>query len=248
MKQWIASEAKAFLQSISTEYVTRLMVRLQVQPEDEVLDIGCGPGTLTLPLAKIAKTVTAVDTSSGMLQTLKKEAENNGLQNITYVNKFWRDAEVGVDIADRYHVVIASNSINLLGAKETSIERKQVDWDLYDAITKMNALGGKNYATMPLLDHKITDIYERLGRQYAGFPDHIVVHNVLFQMGVQVGVDYFVIRDNRVHHTRTLSERVAWILSLDDAQRNQLEAIVKSRVHDVPDRKTQVWSLLQWTA
>ncbi|MDQ1279252.1 MAG: hypothetical protein QG670_512 [Thermoproteota archaeon] len=247
MKQWSTLEAKDFLQSISSQYISTLTDILQVKPEDNILDIGCGPGTMAVPLARIAKSVTAIDTSVGMLETLKEEAEKNGLRNINCVNKFWRDVEVGIDITDTYDVVIASNSINLLGAKEAGADRKQLDWDLSDAIAKINTLKGKNCATMPLLEHKINDVYELLGRQYSGFPDHIIVHNVLFQMGLKVGVDYFVIQDNKVHQNRLLSERVSWILNLNNTQRNHLEDTIQRRVK-VSDRRLQVWSLIQWIA
>ena len=38
-----------------------------IKPDFEVLDIGTGPGTLAIPLAKVVKNVTALDPSKGMI-------------------------------------------------------------------------------------------------------------------------------------------------------------------------------------
>ena len=46
-------------------------------PYDSVLDVGCGPGRITVPMASRAKRVTALDSSSKMLEycmkTLKRQ-------------------------------------------------------------------------------------------------------------------------------------------------------------------------------
>ncbi len=48
----------------------------------EVLDIGCGPGTLTLLAARSAARVTAIDFSPGMLEQLAARAIREGVQNV----------------------------------------------------------------------------------------------------------------------------------------------------------------------
>lgn len=56
-----------------------------------VLDIGCGPGNYTLSLAKKAANVWALDPAVSMLDILKERAENEGIDNITYVNLPWEE-------------------------------------------------------------------------------------------------------------------------------------------------------------
>ena len=51
-------------------------------PSHEVLDIGCGPGTLTLLAARHAARVTAIDFSPGMLEQLAARAIREGVQNV----------------------------------------------------------------------------------------------------------------------------------------------------------------------
>src|SRR5699024_52095 len=59
---------------------------LKVTPADTVADLGAGPGMFTIPLAKLSKKVFAVDVEPEMLERLKKNAENENIENITYVN------------------------------------------------------------------------------------------------------------------------------------------------------------------
>ena len=56
-----------------------------------VLDLGCGSGAYSIRLAKKAKILTALDISDGMLENLKKSAEENGIKNIEYINADWSE-------------------------------------------------------------------------------------------------------------------------------------------------------------
>ena len=58
------------------------ILRGLVAEGDHALDLGCGPGFFTLPMAEMvggAGTVTAVDLQAEMLEMLKKRAERRGL-------------------------------------------------------------------------------------------------------------------------------------------------------------------------
>ncbi|WP_420208765.1 class I SAM-dependent methyltransferase [Candidatus Electronema sp. JC] len=59
-----------------------------------VLDIGCGTGIYTLPLAKRAARVTGLDLSEGMLLRLEAERQQHGLENVTTVQGPWSDEAV----------------------------------------------------------------------------------------------------------------------------------------------------------
>jgi 2-polyprenyl-3-methyl-5-hydroxy-6-metoxy-1,4-benzoquinol methylase len=54
-------------------------------PLISALDFGCGAGRLTLPLARRAETVTATDIAPTMLAHTRRNAEEAGLGNITYL-------------------------------------------------------------------------------------------------------------------------------------------------------------------
>jgi SAM-dependent methyltransferase len=73
-----------------------------------VLDIGCGPGTLSLPLARAGAQVTSLDISAGMLARLKETADNEGL-SIRPVECSWWNADIDkLGLRGRFDLVISS--------------------------------------------------------------------------------------------------------------------------------------------
>lgn len=60
-------------------------------PDRLVLDVGCGPGTLSLPLAQAGCRVTALDYSPAMLARLEQEARILGPSQLRTVCASWHD-------------------------------------------------------------------------------------------------------------------------------------------------------------
>ena len=60
----------------------------------EILDIGCGTGIYTLPLAREALKVTGVDLSKTMLDHFREEAERQGLFNWDVIEASWDSLDV----------------------------------------------------------------------------------------------------------------------------------------------------------
>lgn len=73
-----------------------------------VLDIGCGPGPLSLPLARAGAEVTALDISSGMLKRLKEKAAGEGLSIRTVEGSWWTADIDELGFRDNFDLVIAS--------------------------------------------------------------------------------------------------------------------------------------------
>lgn len=66
-----------------------IIQHLDIKPGMRILDIGCGPGRLTIPLAKaVGQTglVVALDIQQAMLNKVRDKANKAGLSNIKYVN------------------------------------------------------------------------------------------------------------------------------------------------------------------
>ncbi|HEV2364943.1 MAG TPA: methyltransferase domain-containing protein [Caulobacteraceae bacterium] len=61
-------------------------------PGHRVLDLGCGPGTLSAPLARWAGEVVAVDPDSGMLAQARRDARAAGANNLRFVQARAEDA------------------------------------------------------------------------------------------------------------------------------------------------------------
>lgn len=66
---------------------SNIVEKFHLDGKGKLLDIGCGPGVLTVPLSKYFEEVVAVDIDPGMIQAGKKSAKEAGAQNIKWINK-----------------------------------------------------------------------------------------------------------------------------------------------------------------
>jgi SAM-dependent methyltransferase len=93
---------------------------------DTVLDVGCGPGRISVPMALRAKSVTSLDASDKMLEHCRKNALEAGVSNLTAVKMNWEDAVLGENL-EQHDIVIASRSPGMADLKKTvTFARKYV--------------------------------------------------------------------------------------------------------------------------
>jgi predicted TPR repeat methyltransferase len=158
------------------DYISKMLDRIQVKPDWMVLDIGCGPGTLTIPLARKVKSITALDISSEMLKRLRINAERLGLDNISYLNSSWQEAFAGGQL-DKHDVVVASRSL--------------MSGNMKEALSHIIALTGRAaYLTFPIVHLPFDwEVYKAIGRGNKKHPPYIYIMNMLFQMGIDANVE-----------------------------------------------------------
>lgn len=78
-----------------------------VTNKDTVLDIGAGTGCLTIPLAKIARKVVALEPSREALTYLERKALKNKLTNIEFIKSKWEKiGHIGT-----FDIVLCSHTI-----------------------------------------------------------------------------------------------------------------------------------------
>jgi len=80
--EWVRASGYAYGKRV-VEFLRGEMLK----PEFEVLDIGAGPGSISIPLAEAVKRVVAVEPSSEMVKHLIKDAAEKGLRNVEVINK-----------------------------------------------------------------------------------------------------------------------------------------------------------------
>ena len=94
--------------------------------DDTVLDIGCGPGRITVPMAKRVKKVTSIDTSENMMTYCRQNAQEANVSNVNIRNLDWTKAELGKDL-EQHDIVIACRSVGMRDfAKLNAFARKYV--------------------------------------------------------------------------------------------------------------------------
>jgi len=74
-----------FLENPATSEM--IVNRCRVMPEDVILEIGAGLGALTIPVARIAKKVYAVEKDHKIISLLKTELTSNSLFNVIIIEK-----------------------------------------------------------------------------------------------------------------------------------------------------------------
>lgn len=62
--------------------IDAVVAEARVEPGMTVLDMGCGSGQLTIPLARVAAEVIAVDLSPSMIELLRRNLERERVQNV----------------------------------------------------------------------------------------------------------------------------------------------------------------------
>lgn len=65
------------------QYCQKAIELAGVEPGDKVIDVACGPGTMSLLLQDSVQDIQAIDFSQGMLDWFNREIEKQGIANIT---------------------------------------------------------------------------------------------------------------------------------------------------------------------
>ncbi|GIK36877.1 MAG: fibrillarin-like rRNA methylase [Chloroflexota bacterium] len=108
---WLVELDNPFFKNYSA---TTIIQHLALEPGMKVLDCGCGPGRLTIPVAKEigpAGQVTAFDIQPGMLQRVRDKAQAEQLDNIQFVQGGAGEGKLGRNHYDRALLVTVLGEI-----------------------------------------------------------------------------------------------------------------------------------------
>ena len=160
-------------------YAERQLATMAISPGATVLDIGAGPGTLAVPLARRGCRVTAVEPSAPMRQALHEHALHEGV-TVAIIEEPWETVNPTA-FTGPFDVVIASYSLMMV--------------DLRAALAKMHAVcHGRVHLFWPLTPPGGREIERSLwpaihGADYPPEPMADCVWNVLFQMGIMASLE-----------------------------------------------------------
>lgn len=94
---------------LAGEITDTIQQKLQLSPEWDALDFGCGTGLVTLQLAPALRSITGLDSSSGMLGRLNEKITQAGSSN---VRTELCDLAAGEQPAGKYHLVTSSMTLH----------------------------------------------------------------------------------------------------------------------------------------
>lgn len=185
---------------VGSDYVREFVDRLSLDTGMTVLDVGAGPGSLAIPVARQVKGVTAVDFAPEMLAILRQRASEEDIGNITTIDGAWEDDWQALGIVP-HDLVIASRSMS-------------VD-DLQGALQKLQTFARQRVVIGDRVGSGPFDpaLFAAIGREFKPGPDYIYTINILYQMGIHAQVDFIDLSPGRTYNSRQETiDSCSWML------------------------------------
>ncbi len=88
-------------EGMNRKMLQRVKDLLDIQPDDHILDLFCGLGNFTVPLARHVAAVTGVEGDAGLIRRARKNAEINALDNVDFHVADLRQDHSGADWMQR---------------------------------------------------------------------------------------------------------------------------------------------------
>lgn len=217
-------------------YVTAFIGKMDLGGATTLLDVGCGPGTICLPLAAKMREVYALDYSPGMLDALSERARRENASHVNTILKSWTDDWSDVPQCD---IAVASRA--------TMVE------DIEEALLKISGKAKKAvYATFTVDKHFIDPaVAECLNRTTVGFPNYLYAVNVLSRMGYLPRVDYIstVMHKKPPNGFDAFMKNVLWSVGeVDEEETARLKNYYDRYLDDgqPPPPFMKTWAFVSW--
>lgn len=153
------------------------VMRPKIRDAVSILDVGSGCGTLTIPLARGGKDVTALDPSEHMLKMLKKSIQGKQLQGkIKMIHGAWGEKKI-----NKHDVVLCANVPELLK-------------DSKDFLIKADSLARKYVFLITSADPHADKFYYKelypliFNREFYPRTDYLSTYNNLHSLGIFANV------------------------------------------------------------
>ena len=232
---WDEKSSDMAQSTINSPYVNDFISRMNITGDEVILDIGCGPGALSIPLAKRVKEVIAIDFSAQMLAELEAYAAREGITNIKTYHLSWEDDWSALPQAD---IVVASRSMEVndaaLALAKMSAHARRTCYLTYKV--------GGSFVDMEILNY--------IGKKVITKPDYWYLPILLYQNGYLPTIDYITtgrgsIRSSNVEE---FVESLTWSLGgMDEEQRiKAIEYYERFIAGENRHPKPMQWAFIGW--
>lgn len=168
-----------FMAGLEREFTLNQVNAMRLDKDDSVIDIGCGIGRLTIPVAQKVNSVTALDVSDKMLDLCRENVRKKGLENVHFVQMDWN--VLGSEGPAQHHdIAFASRSVGLKDIVK-----------LNNSATKYAYL--LSFAGYPSLRDTQMELLEGIRNIRKRKPDpvqeHMFGYNITFNLLYDLGID-----------------------------------------------------------
>ena len=226
----------------TTAYPEKFLALMDIGPGQTVLDMACGGGTLTIPLASQVKQVTAVDFSENMLESVRRRCSEKCITNVQIIQGRWEDDWEALGIG-KYDIAIASRSLIGDDPRDFIVKLdKAATREVY-----ISMVSGKGPADSRLL--------EATGRSFPMGHDYIWYYNILYDMGIKAHVSFI-----REEHTNSWESHEAafegqrWMFrDMTGEEEEIIKSYLKENLRPVggrwqlPYEKKCYWAVMWWS-
>ena len=224
-----------------THYPGEFLKLTRLAPEMTILDMGCGGGTLAIPLAAKVKKVTAVDFSPSMLAIVKNICRERNITNIETIHGEWDSDWAALGIG-KYDIAIASRSLRA----ENSVPYIQ---------KLVNAARRQVFISAPEGNGPLdTKLLEFVGREIPVKGDYRQFMEVFSSMGIRADISF--IEESQTNRWRTFDEAMEgqeWMffgMTPDEDKKIRLyleqNLIKKDGMFQLPYERPCRWAVMWW--
>lgn len=176
---------------VRSGYADEFLMRAGVRAGETVIGMGCGTGSLALPLAHEGVYVVACDLSGGMLSKLREQAQADGVADNLDIRKMsWLDSWDDLPIADAF---FASRSLFSRDLRQTLLKM--------EAHTRRRICVTVDTSFSPGHDH---EMLKASGRPEPAESEATYIVNLLLEMGRMPELSYIL--HNRLVFGESLEE------------------------------------------
>ena len=158
------------------------LIERYARPGDQVIDAGCGAGTLSFEAARVAAQVDGIDGAERMIDLARASAEERGIANVSFEVALF---ETLSDRAERYDLALCSSVLEYLPDLATEIARLAALLRPDGRLILSLPNGRSRYRRFEALAWRVTG-RPRYYRHVRHVPTSTEVRQILRQLGLTV--------------------------------------------------------------